>query len=182
MSRSGSAIGNGAGCPTCVARSGGELPHVGGRLHELVARQRRSHGRPRCLRSLGASSARSNRPLLATITRSLRSRSTGLPGSLERAPRARPRAAAALHPDDLAAEQESESILEDRDDIGRERAVRLAPEVRDVDREPPAGLERAHAFGEHVLEPLEILEVAARARALLRAPPRTPCPRSTEAT
>ena len=79
ISRSGSATGNGAGWPTRDALSGG-ISHT-----STVASMNSSRlivltdGRPRLARCL-ASIARSNRPFEAMITRSVRSRSTGLPG------------------------------------------------------------------------------------------------------
>ena len=79
MSRSGSATGKGAGWPTRLARSGG-ISHTStvasmnsSRVIELI------DGRPILARSF-ALIARSKRPFEAMITRSLRSRMTGLPG------------------------------------------------------------------------------------------------------
>ena len=50
-------------------------------------------------------------------------------------------------------------MLEDADHVGRQAAVRLAAEVGDVDGDSSAGLERAHALGEHVGQHLEVFEV-----------------------
>ena len=83
-------------------------------------------------------------------------------GVAERSPRARPAGAGALLPHDLAAQQEMQPVLQDVDHVGGQAAVRLAAEVGDVDRDPAAGLEHAHAFGEHVVQQLEVLEVRAR--------------------
>ena len=85
----------------------------------------------------------------------------GVGRAAERAPRARSARALALLPDDLAAEQQAEAVLEDRDHVGRQPAIRLAAEVGDVDRDAAAGLELAHALGEHLGEHLEVLEVRA---------------------
>ena len=83
-------------------------------------------------------------------------------GAAERAPRAAARRAFALAPDDLAAQQQLELVLEDVDDVGGEAAVRLAAEVGDVHRDAAARLELARALGEHVGEQLEVLDVRAR--------------------
>ena len=105
--------------------------------------------------------ARSKRPLLATTTRSVTSRRTGL-AALRNEPHATdPDAASALLPDDLPAQQQAE-LLEDAADVGRQAAVGLAPEVGDVDRDAPARLEHAHAVGEHRGEHVEVLEVRRR--------------------
>src|SRR5262249_30818779 len=83
-------------------------------------------------------------------------------GAAERSPRAVARRALALAPDDLAAQQQLELVLEDVHDVGRETAIRLAAEVRDVHRDAATRLELARALGEHVGEQLEILHVGAR--------------------
>jgi len=44
-----------------------------------------------------------------------------------------------LLPDDFAAQQQAEVVLEDADHVGAEAAVRLAAEVGDVDGDPPPG-------------------------------------------
>ena len=85
---------------------------------------------------------------------------------LERPPGAVAARAAGLAPDDLAAQEQAEVVLEDADDVGRERAVRLAAEVGDVDRDAPARLELGDALGEDVLEHREVLEVGGRDVAL----------------
>ena len=106
--------------------------------------------------------ARSKRPLLATMIRSVTSRSTGLVG-LRNDPHAHdPLAPDAFLPDDLTAQQQPEPVLQDVDDVRRQAAIRLAPEVGDVGRDPTARLEHANAIGEHVGEQLEVFEVRAR--------------------
>ncbi|MEZ5297229.1 MAG: hypothetical protein R2697_13405 [Ilumatobacteraceae bacterium] len=119
-----------------------------------------SCGSPRRARS-SADRARWNRPLLATITRSVTSRRTGFVAVLNE-PHATATGTGALLPDDLAAQEQPESVLQDVDHVGGERPVRLAAEVRDVDGDPPARLEHPHALGEHVVEQLEVLEVRRR--------------------
>src|SRR5918997_1838218 len=158
MSCSGSSTGKGAGWPTRRALSGG-ISHTS-RVRAMNSSVMRvlSDGRPSARRCL-TDRARSKRPLLATTTRSVMSRRTGFA-----APRNDPHApgaagALALLPDELAPEQQAEPVLEDADDVGREAAVRLAPEVGDVDGDAAARLERPHALGEHVLQQLEVLEV-----------------------
>ena len=51
---------------------------------------------------------------------------------MERAPRARARGPLALLPHDLAAQEQAETVLQDRDHVGREAAVRTAAEVRSI--------------------------------------------------
>ncbi len=106
--------------------------------------------------------ARWKRPLLATITRSVTSREHGVRRAPERTPRARAAGAGALLPDDLAAQQQTEPVLEDVDHVGREAPVRLAAEVGDVDGDPAARFEHTHTVGEHVVEQLQVLEIGAR--------------------
>jgi hypothetical protein len=67
--------------------------------------------------------------------------------------------AAGLLPDDLAPEEEGEVVLEHAHDVAGQRAVRLAAEVRHVDRDAPAGLEHTPAFGEHVAQHRQVLEI-----------------------
>ena len=106
-----------------------------------------SDGRP-ARRRAGREQARSNRPLLAMTTRSVTSRSTGLAG-LRNEPHAHdPLAPSCLVPDDLAPQQQAEAVLQDGDDVGGQRPVRLAAQVGHVDGDAAAGLERAHALGE----------------------------------
>ena len=63
-------------------------------------------------------------------------------------------------PDDFAAKQQAKIVLQDRDHVGCERAVRAPAEVRDVDRDAAARFEHAHAVGEDVGEHLAVLVVA----------------------
>ena len=161
ISCSGSSTGNGAGCPTRRALSGGicQMSSVSARKSSVISVL--SWGRPSAARRR-TERARSNRPLLATMTRSLMSRSTGLRGAAVRAPGAGTVGALRLLPDQLAAEQQPEIVLEDADHIGRQAAIRLAAQVGDVDGDAAAGLELAHAFGEHVGEHLQVVEVRRR--------------------
>ena len=140
-----------------------------------------SDGRPRALaigaaqRAVEAALARDDDALGGVAQHRVRRRCGTIPTRSCR-PRLRP---CARRPRRAAA---AELVLEDVDDVGREAAVRLAAEVRDVHRDAPARLELARALGEHVGEHLEVLDVRARARRRARAPPRTACPRSTAVT
>ena len=140
---------------------GGDLPHVERRLHELVAGDRGDAGSGRRRRP-----TRSNRPLLAMITRSVVSRSTGFAGRLVRAPRARSARAALLLPDDLTAQQQTQVVLQDGGDVGGQAAVRAAAEVGDVHRDATTRLERADALAQHVAQHGEVVDVVARHVAL----------------
>ncbi len=80
-------------------------------------------------------------------------------GLAERPPRARARRRCRLLPDHLAPQQQPEIVLEDGDHVGAERPIRLAAEVRDVHRDPAAGLEHPSALGEHVAQHLQVVEV-----------------------
>ena len=73
---------------------------------------RRTAGR--AARALGRLTARSKRPLLATTTRSVTSRSTGLAGRWNEPQAQEPPAPARLVPHDLAPEQQAELVLQDR--------------------------------------------------------------------
>ncbi len=79
MNRCGSSTGNGAGCPTRVALSGAISHTSSVASMNSSAVVVASWGSPAAARRR-RSSARSNRPLDATTTRSVRSRSTGLAG------------------------------------------------------------------------------------------------------
>ncbi len=159
MSFSGSSMGNGAGCPTRRAL-GRDLPHVEGERHEVlggqcrVVRQSLDATRLRRAGAVEPSLARDHHTLGEVAEH-------GVGRAAERAPRARSARALPLLPDDLATEEHAEAVLEDRDHVGRQRAIRLAAEVRDVDRDAAAGLELACALGEHLGEHLEVLEVRA---------------------
>ena len=52
--------------------------------------------------------------------------------------------------------------MKDVDDVGSERTVGLASEVRDVHRDAAARLEDSNTLGEHIMEQLEVLEVRRR--------------------
>ena len=144
---------------------GGQLPHVERGLHELVAGQAADR------RQTGTSAlARVERPVepalagdddpLADVAQHRVAR------SLERPPRTRPRRAALLDPHDLAAQQHPQVVLQDGGDVGRQRSIRPATEVGDVDGDAAAGLEHAHALGEHVAQHLQVLEIRGRDVAL----------------
>ena len=77
----------------------------------------------------------------------------------ERAPGARAVGALALLPDDLAPGEQVQVVLQDRHDVGRQTPVRLAPQVRHVDRDAAPGLEDPLAVGEDVAQQLEVLDV-----------------------
>ncbi len=81
---------------------------------------------------------------------------------LERSPGAVPRCALALAPDDLAAQEQPEVVLQDADHVGRQRAVRLAAEVGNVDGDATAWLELVDTYGEHLAKHLEVLAVRRR--------------------
>ncbi len=110
-------------------------------------------------RLLGASRLRTKRPLLAMITRSLRSRSVGLDGWRNEPQAVDPAAPAGLDPQHLAPQQEAQPVLEDGDDVGRQRPVRAPAEVGHVDGDAPARLQDPDALGEDVLQHLEVVEV-----------------------
>src|SRR3712207_9111767 len=80
----------------------------------------------------------------------------------ERTPRARTARPLTLLPDQLPAQQQAKIVLEDAYHVGRQASVRLAAQVRDVDRDPPARFEFADALGEHVGQHLQVLEVRRR--------------------
>ena len=161
MSFSGSSTGNGAGWPTRRRALRRDLPHVEREGHEVVARERHLVGQT--LDSAGPRSSGTVEPTLARDDDALgeiaqhRVRRTAI-----RAPRTRTARALALLPDHLAAEEQPEAILQDRDDVGRQAPIRLAAEVGDVHRDPSTRLERADAVREHGGEELEVLEVRAR--------------------
>src|SRR3712207_8459350 len=54
----------------------------------------------------------------------------------ERTPRARTARPLTLLPDQLPAQQQAKIVLEDAYHVGRQASVRLAAQVRDVDRDP----------------------------------------------
>ena len=135
------------------SRLGIDLPDVEGRLHEIVGR----HG--------GLSPLRRNpvEPALAGDDHSLGEITQHRVGGLAvAAPGDRTRGALGLLPDDLAPQQQTEIVLQDRDDVGAQRAVGLAAEIGDIDRDATAGFEDLDARPEDVVQHLEILEVGLR--------------------
>ena len=139
---------------------GRDRPQVEREAHEVVGHQRalvRQAGRRALLGRAGpieATLAGHHDPLGDVAQHGVR-------GAAERTPRARAVGALALLPHDLATQQQTEVVLQDVDDVGRQAAVRLASEVRHVHGDAPAGLEHAHAVGEHVAQHLQVLEVRA---------------------
>ncbi len=140
---------------------GRDVPHVEGERHEILGHEGvlvgQAFGGALLHRSgpVEATLARDDHPLGDVAQYRIRR-------AAERSPRARAGGAFALLPDHLTTEQEAEVVLEDADHVGREAAIRLAAEVRDVDRDPAAGLERSDAFGEHIAKQLQVLEVGGR--------------------
>jgi len=116
-----------------------------------------SEGRPSDCRC-AAVRARSKRPLLAMTTLSVMSQH-GVGGPPEGSPRHRSGGPLGLLPDDLATQQQAKLVLEDPDHVGGKAAVRLAAQVRHVHSDPSPRLQDPYAFGEHVAEHLEVLEV-----------------------
>ncbi len=143
---------------------GWEVPHVEGRSHELVGidrglrREARDLTLAHRLRTVEASLARDHDALRDVAQHRVRRLAEGSPGA---APR-RADVADSLAPHDLAAEQQTEIVLQDPDDVGREAAIGLAPQVRDVHRDAPTRFQCSLAVGEHIREQLEVLDVRAR--------------------
>ncbi len=102
-------------------------------------------------------------------------------GAAERTPGARTARPLALLPDELASQEQTEIVLEDADHVGRQAAVRLAAEVGDVDRDPPAGLELADATRRRHRSASRGTRDTTTAHRRARAPLRTACRRSTAA-
>src|SRR5439155_14744245 len=117
-----------------------------GRLHELVSRQRRVVGQAPTGPYRGL-----DRPIEATFAGDDDALGEvtqhGVGRAPERAPRARAAGPLGLLPDHLAPKQQVEVVLQDADDVGREAAVGLAPEVGQVYRDAAGGLELALAPG-----------------------------------
>ena len=161
ISCSGSSTGNGAGWPTRRRALRCDRPDVERHRQEVVGHQRALVRQPvggPLLRRPGAIEA-----ALAGDDHSLADVAEHRVGrAAERSPCARAGGALALLPDQLAAQQQAEVVLEDADHVGRQAAVGLAAEVGDVDGDASAGLEGAHALGEHVGQHLEVLEVRGR--------------------
>ena len=153
--------GTGPGGCTRSALSGGMSHTSRERAMKSSALMLATEGRPALRRSLGLS-ARPKRPLLATMTRSVTSRSTGLAGERKDPQAHEPAGPVALLPDDLAPGQQVQVVLEDGHHVGGQAAVGLAAEVGHVDGDPPARLEHPLALGEHLAQELEVLEVGTR--------------------
>ncbi len=137
---------------------GRDVPHVQRQRHEVVGPMLLSWGSPSRRRSLGLR-ARPKRPLLATMTRSVTSRSTGLA-----AERNEPQAHEPLAPSPFCHTisprgSRCRSSCRMRHDVGRQAAIRLAPEVGHVDRDAAAGLEHPLALGEDVAQQRQVLDV-----------------------
>jgi len=64
-------------------------------------------------------------------------------------------------PDHFTAQQQAEVVLQDGGHVGRQAAVRTAPQVGHVDGDAAAGLEGAHALPEHVAQHRQVVEVVA---------------------
>ena len=86
----------------------------------------------------------------------------GIGGRPEGAPGARAAGPFTFLPDDLAAGQQVQVVLEDGHDVGGQAAVRLAAEVGHVDRDAAARLEHPLALGEDVAQQRQVLHVGAR--------------------
>ena len=145
--------------PHVGGRRRGYVPDVDGGLHELVdgggavrrqARRGPFNGRPG---PVEAALGRDDDPLGEVSQH-------GIAGPLEAAPRTAAGGAPGLLPDHLAPQQQPQAVLEYGDHVGGQGAVRAPSQVGDVHRDAPAGLQFADAFGEHVLQHLEIVDVA----------------------
>ena len=110
---------------------------------------------------LGRRPGPENRPLLATTTRSVTSRSTGL-AALRNEPQAHdPLAPSAFCQTISPLGRSRRPVLEDGHHVGGQAPVGLAAEVGHVDGDAPARLERPGAVGEDVLQQAQVLEVGA---------------------
>ena len=139
----------------------GDAPEVEGRFHELVV----AHpALPRqALRLARLDGAGAIEPALRRDDHSLgHVAQHGVDRRAERPPGARPRRAFSLRPDHLAPEEQPEVVLQYRDHVGRQAAVWLASQVRDVHGESTARLEHLDTAREHVPQHLQVLEVRAR--------------------
>ena len=138
-----------------------DLPHVERGVHELVAVHRRG-ARQATAFSFGLRHG----PVEATLRRDddpfgqVTQHRVGRP--LEAPPCARSRRPPLLDPDDLAAQQQAQVVLEDGRDVGRERTVRATTQVGDVDGDATAGFQFPGALCEDVAQHLEVLEVRRR--------------------
>ncbi len=148
----------GGGMPHPGGALGRQLPHVQRGLHELVGRGgrlvRQPRGRPR-----GAVDGPVEPPLgrhhhpLGQVAQHR------VGGAAERPPGAVAPRAPGLAPHHLAPQQQAQPVLEDADHVGRQRPVRLAPQVGDVDRDAAPRLQLGHALGEDVGQQVEVLVV-----------------------
>ncbi len=161
MSFWGSSTGKGAGWRTRTALSGGMSHTSRVSAMKSSAPMLLSCGSPAALRAFGLS-ARPKRPLLATMTRSVTSRRTGLA-----AERKEPQAHEPLAPSPFCHTisprgKQVQVVLEDGHDVGGQAAVGLAPEVGHVDGDAAARLEHALALGEDVAQQGQVLDVGPR--------------------
>ena len=158
ISCSGSSTGNGAGCPTRRALSGGI-----DQMSSVEAMKSSVNTVLSCGRPFDGSLADRARPVEATLAghdhtlADVAQHRVG--GAAERPPRTRTGRSLALLPDQLAAQEQTEIVLKDADDVGGQAAVRLATEIRHVHRDAAARFQLADALGEHLGEHLEVLEV-----------------------
>ena len=137
---------------------GVDAPDVEGGLHELVGGDGALRGKAvrlslRCRAgTIEATLAGDDDPLGHVAQH-------GVGGPPEGSPRHRSGGPLGLLPDDLATQQQAKLVLEDPDHVGGKAAVRLAAQVRHVHSDPSPRLQDPYAFGEHVAEHLEVLEV-----------------------
>ena len=80
-------------------------------------------------------------------------------GATVRPPGDRTSGAFGLLPNDLAAQQETQVVLQDRDHIGAQAPIGLAPEISDIDGDAAAWFEHLNTGGEDIAQHLEIVEV-----------------------
>ena len=137
---------------------GPDLPHVDRRREELLLRDRVLERKPSLLAirpghgPVEATLAGDDDALGHVAQDRVRGREVGT--DRDGAGRA-----AGLLPHDLTPQEEGEVVLEHAHDVAGQGAVRLAAEVRHVDRDAPAGLEHPPALGEHVAQHLQVLEI-----------------------
>ena len=146
------------GVPDAGGRLRRELPHVQRGVHELVTGERGHRREPVPVPAPGG--LRPVEPSLGRHDHALGEvPQDRVPGALEGTPGAVACGAALLLPDDLSPEQEPQPVLEDGDDVRRERPVGPPAEVGDVHGDPTAGLQRADALGEDLGEHLQVVQV-----------------------
>ena len=137
---------------------GRDVPHVERERHEVVGRDAALVGQPVAPALLGA--ARPPEASLAGHDDPLgHVAQHRVGGGAERAPGARAAGALALLPHDLAPRQQVQVVLQDGHHVGGQAAIRLAPEVGDVDRDAAARLEHPLALGEDVAQQRQVLDV-----------------------